>query len=132
MTFPAIKYTLDGDRLTLDLPAGDGPKVAKRCAAGFARVTIDRPGRPRTTGERSQNHFINGACQIIAQATGNDFDVVKYAMKHRAIKRGYPAEFKLGAFVPFSETRIDTKQAGFLIDEIHAFCAEFGIDLEVK
>lgn len=95
------------------------------------RVTIKKPGRPRTTGERSQNHAINGYCGQIAKETGQDFDTVKMAMKKMAIGRGYPfrTEKLTGETIPFSETEINTVQAGYLIDTIYQFANEYQIRL---
>lgn len=109
-------------------------------AGGYLTLDLSLPRKPRTTGELSQNHAINGYCQQIAQATGNEFGDVKIAAKIRALKRGYP--FKkdekgnpiisliTGVPEPESETRISTTEAGYLINEIIMIASELGIVIE--
>ncbi len=97
---------------------------------GYWNVKISRPKRPRTTGDKSQNHHINGHCQQIANETGNSFAVVKERMKVLAIDRNYPIETLLdGSVMPRSEADIDTVEAGYLIDTIHQFADEWQIRL---
>ena len=96
----------------------------------YYTVVIKTPRRPRTTGWKSQNHHINGHLQQIAMQTGNSFSAVKERMKELAIDRGYPVEtLPDGSVKPISESEIDTTQAGYLIDTIHQFAAEWGINL---
>ena len=95
----------------------------------FDRVRISRPVKRRTTGEGSQNHHINGHVQQIAQETGNDFSTVKQACKEEAISAGYPFDTFGERIIPWSETRINTEQAGILIDTIHRIAAEMGVML---
>ena len=96
----------------------------------YWNVKISRPKRPRTTGWKSQNHHINGHVQQICTETGNTFSAVKERMKELAIGMGYPIEtLPDGSVKPISESEIDTVQAGYLIDTIHMFCAEYGIRL---
>ena len=83
----------------------------------------------RSTGDRSQNHHINSHIQAIAQDTGNDFDTIKLWCKREAISEGYPFETFRGVRVPWSETRLDTLQAGILIETIHRLAAELNIRL---
>lgn len=85
--------------------------------------------RARSTGEKSQNHHINGHIAQIAEVTGNDFDMVKYVAKYQAISAGYPFYQKGTLIIPWSETRIDSRQAAILIDTIHRIAAEEGINL---
>ena len=96
----------------------------------YYRIRIDRPRKARTTGDRSQNHHINGHCQQIAIETGNNFETVKTYCKEQAISEGYPYDEFGGKMIPYSETRIDTVQAGVLIETIHRLAAELGIVLE--
>lgn len=107
---------------------------------GYLIVTIQTPQRPRTVGERSQNHAINGYIQQICEETGNDFDDVKNYVKRNAFRRGYPMKrdeneniiYSLidGQPIPESETKISTVEAGYLIDEIIQLAAELGIVLK--
>jgi hypothetical protein len=92
-----------------------------------ATVLLKKFYQRRTTGWKSQSHHINGHCQQIAEATGNDFDAIKTYCKTQAISRGYPFDTIKGQVVPWSETRIDVLQASILIDEIHHIAADEGI-----
>lgn len=95
----------------------------------YVRLRIGKVVKARTTGEDSQNHHINGHIQQIAIDTGNNFDDMKTACKYEAISRGYPFRTIRGRVIPYSETEIDTIQAGYLIDTIHQIAAEMGIKL---
>lgn len=96
----------------------------------YVRVKIVKPSTPRTTGDRSQSHHINGHVAQISDYTGQDFDEVKGEAKSRAIKRGYPFDtVGPGWIVPWSEAQIDTVQAGYLIEELHQIAAELDIVL---
>ena len=86
--------------------------------------------KPRTVGQGSQNHRANGFIAQIAKETGNSFDVVKMYCKVQAIDRGYPFDTIRGTVVPWSESRLDTRQAGMLIDAIEQLAAEEGIRLQ--
>lgn len=131
---PACYFTVTGNILELTIPDQFRDLVFSRLSTlktQQVRVTLKKPGRPRTTGERSQNHAINGYCAQIAKETGQDFDTVKMAMKKMAIGRGYPfrTEKLTGEVIPFSETEINTVQAGYLIDTIYQFATEYEIRL---
>jgi hypothetical protein len=128
--------TGDSARLLFEVPTEIQPHMWSLCreveALGDARyrVRISSKWKARTTGANSQNHFINGACQSIAEQTGNSFSAVKDEMKRRAISRGYP--FKTlpdGTPLPASETELSTIEAGYLIDTIIQFAAEWNIKL---
>lgn len=93
-----------------------------RCGHEFVR-------RPRSTGQGSQSHRINGFIAQLAESTGNDFDTVKMAAKYEAISRGYPFDTLGEIIVPWSETRLDTVQASILIDTIEQMAAEMDIRL---
>ena len=94
------------------------------------RVRIASPWNPRTTGWYSQNHHINGHIQQICIETGNSFSAVKERMKELAIDMGYPIEtLPDGEARPKGEAEISTVEAGYLIDTIHRFAAEWGINL---
>ena len=100
--------------------------------SGFIRLELSAPYRARTTGPNSQNNLIWKLITEIATATGNDLQDVEEAAKFNAIKRGYPYKQNkiTGQLKPLSMTEIDTQQAGFLIDELYAIAAEYGIQLE--
>ena len=99
---------------------------------GFCKLEITAPYKSRTTGKNSQNNLIWKYISEIAKVTGNEIEDVEQAAKERAIKRGYPYRInKLsGAVVPYSMRDIDTQQAGFLIDELEAIAAEYGVELD--
>ena len=94
------------------------------------RLELSLPRIPRSTGDRSQNHHINGHIQHIAQDTGNDFGAVKMYLKHQALTGGYPfTTLPSGEPLPKSESEISVQEATILIDVIHRFAAEWGIIL---
>ncbi len=96
----------------------------KRISQVYVKMGI--PRKPRTTGEKSQNHHLNGHIQQICQETGDEFDDVKMEIKRRAIKRGYPSHTdSFGNVIPESEANASTVECGYLIEEAHdvaAFC----------
>ena len=90
----------------------------------YHRLEISAPHKPRTTGDKSQNHHINGHCQQIAYELGYDFDVIKNTMKRGAVSMDYPFDTAPdGDIDPWSEGRINTEQAAILIEFIHYWCA---------
>lgn len=104
--------------------------MTEKAKTDYWCLKITRPRVPRTTGEKSQNHHINGHCQQITWETGNSFAAVKERIKVLAIDRGYPIEtLPDGSVMPKSESDIDTVEAGYLIDTIHQFAAEWNIRL---
>jgi hypothetical protein len=103
-------------------------------------LELKRFYKARTTGQKSQNHHINGHTQQLCMITGNDFNTMKTFLKLGAIEQGYPFDTIIDPTVdpeaeqairkePWSETRIDTLQAGYLIDYIHQFADENGYKL---
>jgi len=105
---------------------------------GFVTIRISNVHRPRTTGEGSQNHHINGHVQQIATETGNPFDVVKLEVKHRAIGMGYPmlhegGEVRMDLYgrpMGISEADSTVEECALLIEAAHMLAAELGIVLE--
>jgi hypothetical protein len=103
-----------------------------------AIVTVEFEKRPRTTGEYSQNHCLNGSIQQICEETGNDFATVKNYVKQQAIKRGYPVKMKNGEYligidgnlIPISESDSTTVECGYLIEETKILASELGIILK--
>ena len=84
--------------------------------------------RKRTTGPGSQSHRANGFIAQICYVTGEDFDVLKYSLKRKAIRRGL--DFKTdsdGEPVPMSETEMTTKDIQPFIEEIEQDAAEKSI-----
>lgn len=106
---------------------------------GYVTVTIETPRKPRTTGEGSQSHHLNGHVQQIAAETGNPFEVVKMEIKHRAISMGYPILYKpdgtprtdlWGRVMGISEADSSTSECALLIETAHRLAAELGIFLQ--
>ena len=107
--------------------------VLKCSRCGYVVTVCPKCGavkRPRTTGDKSQSHHVNGHIAQICKETGNDFDTVKLWCKREAISEGYPHDTFHGVIIPWSETRLDTFQAGILIETIHRLAAELGIVLQ--
>jgi len=141
-----MKLTLHRDNLALVLPPSlreEWKALCKRVDeknGGYLSVDLQPPRRPRSTGELSQNHFINGAIQQICVETGNDFEDVKMYCKKQAIAHGYP--FKKdnvgnivysmadGEPLPESEAKITVEEAKLLIDTILQVAGELGITLK--
>ena len=113
-------------------PTAEGvvKRFLERLGGHYAIVKVDQIRKARSTGPGSQNRHINGHIQQIAQETGNDFYTVKVYCKTQALSRGYPVDVIKGQIVPWSEARIDTKQAAMLIDTIHQVASELGIILQ--
>jgi len=96
----------------------------------YVLVTIASPKRPRTTGERSQNHHLNGHIMQICAETGNDYDVVKNAVKMIAVEQmGYPYTDFHGVITPKSESESSTDECAKLIEAAHILAADLGIIL---
>ena len=99
--------------------------------SGFIKLEMSPPYRPRSL---NQNAMIWGLIQQIAEETGNEIEDIEDCIKERAIKRGYPYKVNklTGERKPASMTTINTVEAGYLIDEIYALAAEYGIELDDK
>lgn len=113
-------------------------KIADERNGGFITVTIENVRKPRTTGDKSQNKHFNGHVQQISAETGNDFEVIKMEIKHRAITRGYPILYDENGKIRFdlwgramgiSEADCSTVECGYLIEEAHQLAAELDIVL---
>lgn len=96
----------------------------------YVQVTLKPPYPPRSTGEGSQNHHLNGHIMQICNVTGNSFKAVKLAVKEIAMEQfGYPFETVGKHIVPKSESDCDTVECGMLIEAAHYLAAEEGIIL---
>jgi hypothetical protein len=80
---PAVEYIDEGEWLRIKKPRAFRPMVDGFLGKlkGWVQVTLARPGKPRTTGWKSQNHHVNGHCQQISFETGCSFEAVKMRMK---------------------------------------------------
>ena len=93
-------------------------------------VTFGPPKRPRTTGEKSQNHAIHGYATQIGVFTGDYKEDVIREAKRRAVTHGYPThEDSFGNIVPDSEKGISTVEAGYLIDELKVIASYVDLTL---
>ena len=134
MFFTELKsVSLEVNMLLVHLPVSIVDAVANKLQVEEPEkykmtFSIEKKRKPRTTGKRSQNHRINGHIQVICKDNGEDFYFMKEWLKYKAIRRGYPFDTAPdGTVIPWSESRIDTIQAGYLCDEINQFAAERGI-----
>ena len=97
----------------------------------YVLVTIASPKRPRTTGDGSQNHHLNGHIMQICAETGNDYDVVKNAVKMIAVEQiGYPYTDFHGVITPKGESESSTDECAKLIEAAHMLAADLGIILK--
>lgn len=118
--------------LSVDLPPTfDTPlKVfTDKLRGGPAVIQLKKWYKSRTTGWKSQNHHIHGHEGQLSQELAIDPDTLHLYLKNAAIKRGYPYDILDDCVFPWSESRVDSLQASFLIDEIHTFAAEHGVNL---
>ena len=97
----------------------------------YVLVTIASPKRPRTTGDGSQNHHLNGHIMQICAETGNDYDAVKNAVKMLAVEQmGYPYTDFHGVITPKGESESSTDECAKLIEAAHILAADLGIILK--
>ena len=97
----------------------------------YVLVTIASPKRPRTTGDGSQNHHLNGHIMQICAETGNDYEAVKNAVKMLAVEQmGYPYTDFHGVITPKSESESSTDECAKLIEAAHILAADLGIILK--
>ena len=97
----------------------------------YVLVTLQPPKKPRTTGEGSQNHHLNGHIMQICQETGNDYDTVKLAVKMIAVEQfGYSFKTVGKQIVPKPERECSTVECGMLIEAAHYLAADIGIILK--
>ena len=132
-----LKASVGAESVTFKLPQNEG--LRKRfCGAlaqcfkkngGYALVAVQPPVRPRSTGQGSQNHHVNGHIGQIAEETGMPFDMVKLAVKSIAIGMGYPFETIGPVAVAKSEALCSTEECGILIEAAHVLAADLRIIL---
>lgn len=96
----------------------------------YVLVTIQPPKKPRTTGDGSQNHMLNGNIMQICNETGNDYDTVKLAVKMIAVEQlGYPYKTIAGNVIPLRERESSTVECSKLIEASFMLAADLGIIL---
>lgn len=97
----------------------------------YVLVTLQPPKKPRTTGEGSQNHHLNGHIMQICNETGNSYDVIKYCVKMIAVEQlGYPYKTVAGHIVPQPESESSTDECALLIEAAHILAAQLSIILQ--
>lgn len=117
---PELQSVLRELLLTCHLKNGD-----------YVSVTLKRPYAPRSTGPKSQNHHLNGHIMQICQATGNDYEVIKYCVKMIAVEQlGYPSSEVAGHVLPKPERDCDSYECGLLIEAAHFLAAQLSIVLQ--
>ena len=121
---------LSTDPLTIEYPAGYKQGLEKLAQKDSLVFKIAPPRKLRTTGERSQNHHLNGHIQQICIETGNDFAAVKAVIKQMAVSMGYPFRTFRGMVIPYSEAESSVQECAILIEAVHMLAAELGINLK--
>lgn len=97
----------------------------------FVLITLQPPKKPRTTGEGSQNHHLNGHIMQICNETGQDYETVKYCIKMIAVEQmGYPYKTIAGHIVPQPEHLSSIDECALLIEAAHVLAAQLGIVLQ--
>ena len=126
-------------KIAFEPPADDGANAnikheLRKCRDkhnDYVLVTLQPPKRPRTTGENSQNHHLNGHIMQICNETGNDYDTVKDAVKQISVEQmGYPYKTIGGRIVPQRERECSTDECAKLIEAAHVLAADLGIILQ--
>ena len=97
----------------------------------YILVTLQPPKKPRTTGKDSQNHHLNGHIMQICNATGQDYETIKYCVKMIAVEQmGYPYKTLAGHILPQSESQSSTEECAKLIEAAHVLAAQLSIILQ--
>ena len=106
---------------------------------GFVSLSFAVPYKKRTSGRHSQNSAIHGFASCIADYTGEELERIKFYCKRRAMRRGYQVKKdELGNIVmskldgepmPESSGRVNTVEAGYLIEELQQLAGELGVIL---
>ena len=96
----------------------------------YVSCTFSLPYKPRTTGEGSQNHHLNGHIMQICNETGNDYETIKYCVKMIAVEQfGFPFTEIAGHIVPKRERDSNTEECGKMIEAAHYLAAQLSIVL---
>lgn len=133
-----LKHIADGERLVFEYPSSAYKQklmqildVCGKKTNDYVTVTVNRPYKRRTQGEKSQNNLFYKLVTIIAQETGNEIEDVKDGAKERAVARGYPYRINplTNKLKPFSSANVNTVQMSYLIDACYEIIAELGVIL---
>lgn len=126
-------------RIAFEPPADDGANAnikheLRKCRDkynDYVLVTLQPPKKPRTTGEGSQNHHLNGHIMQICNETCNSYAAVKDEVKRIAVETmGYPYEIVNGHIHPKGESDSSTDECALLIEAAHVLAADLGIILQ--
>lgn len=126
-------------RIAFEPPADDGANAnikheLRKCRDkhnDYVLVTLQPPKKPRTTGEGSQNHHLNGHIMQICNETCNSYAAVKDEVKRIAVEQmGYPYEIINGHIHPKGESDSSTDECALLIEAAHVLAADLGIILQ--
>jgi hypothetical protein len=100
---------------------------AKKTRGGYLSFDADLPKKIRSTGERSQNHHLNGHVgQLAAAAQISTATMKQYVKTMAALELGYPTEAIDGKAFPKSEAEATVEECILLIDMCHAIAAKNG------
>ena len=134
-----LKRSFEAGKIAFELPTDPSQRQAikrelTKCREknnDYVLVTMQPPKRPRTTGEGSQNHHLNGHIMQICNETGNDYDTVKQAVKMIAVENmGFPYRTIAGRIIPQHESESSTEECAKLIEAAHVLAAELAIILQ--
>ena len=134
-----LKRIFYAGHIAFDLPQDAGAREAirrelERCRDknnDYVLVTMQPPKRPRTTGENSQNHHLNGHIMQICNETGRSYNAVKDEIKRIATEEmGYTYEEINGHIHPIGESESSTDECAKLIEAAHVLAADLGIILQ--
>lgn len=134
-----LKRSFEAGKIAFELPTDPSQRQAikrelTKCREknnDYVLVTLQPPKRPRTTGEDSQNHHLNGHIMQICNETGNDYDTIKYCVKMLAVEQmGYPYKTVAGHVLPQPERQSSTDECAKLIEAAHVLAAELSIILQ--
>ena len=131
--FPDLAGEIQGNRfLVLTLPVNRVYEVGAvlKKGNGFIKATLDAPGKPRSTGEHSQNNCWHGWCAFIAKETGNSKSVVERFLKLEACNLGlWPFEAFQGVVEPESTADATVEQMKCLLEVVQSWAADWGMKL---
>jgi hypothetical protein len=127
--------TADGDLLVVIPPAfRDAARaVVNKCIlnhSGFCRISLERPSKPKTTGEKSQNNHAWGHATQIAAGLKQGDDPRDVLYDACIATAEYPSRMNVfGVIHAQSWSEATTVQAAAVIETLHRWAAEFGIPL---
>jgi hypothetical protein len=127
------KAKIEGNTLSILLPEGVKTGVVRLLEKNnnYVHLTVGSPQRRISTGDRSENNWIHGACKNIAEQLDYESgEYVKQAMKRMAVGMyGYPTVMNDidGHEEPMSLAYASGQQAQMVIDTILDFCSMNGL-----